>query len=265
MKGQDKMRYAINTCDIDAIRDARDAGFDYVEVPVKEILRPGEPKSAFEDAAAKFRDAGLPVETHNIFLSGPLVCVGPEATHDAIEEFAATCFERMAELGSKTMVFGSGWARAIPEGWPRANAAEQFTALLARLGALAAGFGVELVVEPLARVECNFVNTVDEGAAIARASGSPAVGVLADSFHWERNGEGADTILAARDRLRHAHVATAPNRRVPGVEPYDFSPFFKALRAAGYDGRVTIESSIAEPAGRVEAFAKALEILKGMP
>ena len=62
MKGQDKMRYAINTCDIDAIRDARDAGFDYVEVPVKEILRPGDPKSAFEDAAAKFRDAGLPVE-----------------------------------------------------------------------------------------------------------------------------------------------------------------------------------------------------------
>lgn len=255
------MRYAITTYDPEVIRDAREAGFDYVEVQTPFILHPTEPRSVFEDAAAKILAAGLPVESHNLFLAGPLACVGPEATHGAIEEFAATCFERMAAIGSKVMVFGSGWARSVPEGWPHEKAREQFIALLARLGPLAEANGVELVVEPLARVECNFLNTVDEGAEFARESGSPAVGVLADNFHWERNGEGAGTILAAKDKLRHIHVATFPNRKVPGVEEYDFAPFFKAVRATGYDGRVTVESSINDPAGRVEAFRKALDIL----
>ncbi len=256
------MRYAVNTRDPEVARDAREAGFDYVEVQVENILHPREPKSVFEDAVAKFRDAGLPVEAHNAFLSGPLVCVGPEANPGAVEEFAATCFERMAALGSKVMVFGSGGARTIPDGWPREKAVEQFVALLARLGALAAANGVELLVEPLARCVCNFVNTVDEGAELARACGSPVVGSIADSVHWTRNGEGAETIMAAKDKLRHVHVATFPNRKAPGVEPWDFGPFLRAVRATGYDGRVTIEAGVEDPVGRVDVLRKALSILK---
>ena len=256
------MRYAINTRDPEVARDAREAGFDYVEVQVENILHPRESRSVFEDAAAKFRDAGLPVEAHNVFLSGPLVCVGPEANPGAVEEYAATCFARMAVLGSKVMVFGSGGARAIPDGWPREKAVEQFVALLSRLGALASANGVELVVEPLARTVCNFVNTVDEGAELARASGSPAVGVIADSRHWTRNGEGPETIAAAKDRLRHVHVATLPNCKVPGVEPFDFGPFLRAVRATGYDGRVTIEAGVEDPVGRIDVLRKALSILK---
>lgn len=256
------MRYAIVPRDPELVRDAREAGFDYVEVPVRCILHPREPRSVFEDAAAKYLDAGLPVEAHNGFLSGPLFCVGPEANPGDVEEYAATCFERMAALGSKVMVFGSGGARAIPDGWPREKAVEQFVALLARLGPLAEANGVELLVEPLARCECNFVNTVEEGAELARASGSPAVGVIADSRHWTRNGEGAETIAAAKDCLRHVHVATLPNCKVPGVEPFDFGPFLRALRQTGYDGRITIEAGVDDPVGRVEVLRNALSILK---
>ena len=117
-------------------------------------------------------------------------------------------------------------------------------------------------MEPLARVECNYLNTVDEGARLARESGSPAVGVLADSFHWARNGEPADTILAAKDRFLHCHVATLPNRKAPGMEDYDFLPFFRALAAIGYDGRVTIEGGLPPPEERVAGLRRALEVLR---
>lgn len=257
------MRYAISAHKPDVIRAAREAGFDLVEAPVWDLIRPSEPQSAFEDAVARYRDLGLPVESLNLFLAGELRCVGPDANHDDIADYAQTVFSRMAAAGIPIMVFGSGWTRKIPDGWTKAQADEQFAALLARLGPLAEANGVTLVVEPLARVECNYLNTVDEGAALARASGSPAVGVLADSFHWARNGEPVGTILGAKDRFRHAHVATVPNRLVPGAEPYDWAPFFGALATIGYDGRVTVEARLPDdPAGLVELFRTGLETLR---
>ena len=49
-------------------------------------------------------------------------------------------------------------------------------------------------------------------------------------------------------RYRHKPL---PNRKAPGIEPYDFVPFFRALAAAGYDGRVSVEGGLPPAEGRV--------------
>ena len=257
------MRYAICTNDPAVAADAREAGFDYIEASVPNFVKPFESDAAFEEGLAAYRSARLPVESANLFLPRELRCTGPDAVPmDRLADYAETVFRRLAAAGVPIVVFGSGGARKLPDGWPKEKADEQFVALLARIGPLAERHGVRIAVEPLARVECNYINTVDEGAALARASGSPAVGVLADSYHWARNEETADTILAAKDRLIHAHLATMPNRKAPGVEPYDFAPFFRALVAAGYDGRVTIEGGLPGPENRVDGLRKALDTLR---
>ena len=69
------------------------------------------------------------------------------------------------------------------------------------------------------------------------------------------------SVKAGADTLR-IHVATFPNQEVPGAEPWDFGPFLRAVRATGYDGRVTIEAGVDDPAGRVDVLRKALSILK---
>ena len=257
------MRYAVCTNDPAVIADAREAGFDYVEASVPNLVRPFDPEEAFEETLASYLAAGLPIESTNLFLPRELRCTGPDAQPlDRLAEYAETVFRRLARAGVPVVVFGSGGARKLPDGWPRERADEQFVALLSRIGPVAEKHGVTIAVEPLARVECNYLNTVDEGAALARASGSPAVGVLADCFHWARNGETADTILAAKGVLVHAHLATMPNRKAPGIEPYDFVPFFRALAAAGYDGRVSVEGGLPPPEGRVDALRTALGILR---
>ena len=257
------MRYAICSNDPAMIADSREAGFDYVEVSVPNFVKPFEPEEAFGETLASYRAAGLPIESANLFLPRELRCTGPDAVPmERLAEYAETVCRRLAAAGVPILVFGSGGARKLPEGWPKEKADEQFVALLSRIGPIAERHGVRIAVEPLARVECNYINTVDEGAALARASGSPAVGVLADCYHWARNGEGAETILAAKDRLIHAHLATMPNRKAPGVEPYDFVPFFRALAAAGYDGRVTVEGRLAEGCDLAATMHKALDVLR---
>ena len=257
------MRYAVCTNDPAVIADAREAGFDYVEASVPNLVRPFDPEEAFEETLASYLAAGLPIESTNLFLPRELRCTGPDAQPlDRLAEYAETVFRRLARAGVPVVVFGSGGARKLPDGWPKEKADEQFVALLSRIGPLAEKHGVKIAVEPLARVECNYINTVDEGAALARASGSPAVGVLADSYHWARNEETAETILAAKGVLFHAHLATMPNRKAPGMESYDFVPFFRALLAAGYDGRVSIEGGLPPPETRVAGLRAALDILR---
>ena len=257
------MRYAICTNDPAVAADACEAGFDYIEVSVPNFVKPFEPEEAFEASREAYRDIAIPIESANLFLPRELRCTGPDAVPmDRLADYAETVSRRLAAAGVPIVVFGSGGARKLPDGWPKEKADEQFVALLSRIGPIAEKHGVKIAVEPLARVECNYINTVDEGAALARASGSPAVGVLADSFHWDRNGESADTILAAKDRFRHAHVATMPNRLFPGGEEHDFGPFFRALAAIGYDGRVTVEGRLAEGCDLAATMHKALDVLR---
>ncbi len=257
------MRYAVCSNDPAVIADSREAGFDYVEASVPNLVKPFDSEEAFEESLETFRAAGLPIESVNLFLPRELRCTGPDAVpQDRIAEYAETVCRRLALAGVPILVFGSGGARKLPDGWPKEKADEQFVSLLSRLGPIAARHGVKIAVEPLARVECNYLNTVDEGAALAHASGSPAVGVLADCYHWARNEEPAETILAAKNSLLHAHLATMPSRKAPGIEPYDFVPFFRALAAAGYDARVSIEGGLPPPENRVEGLRAALAILR---
>ena len=258
------MRYAVCSNDPAAIADSREAGFDYVEVSVPNFVKPFEPEEAFAASVEAYRAGGLPIESANLFLPRELRCTGPDAVPmERLVEYAETVCRRLASAGVPVLVFGSGGARKLPEGWPKETADGQFVSLLSRIGPIAGKYGVKIALEPLARVECNYINTVDEGAALARASGSPDVGVLADSFHWARNGETGDTILAAKDRFLHAHAATMPSRLAPGMEAYDWAPFFRALAAIGYDGRVSIEGKLPGPEGRVDGLRRALEILRG--
>ena len=171
------MRYAVCSNDPAAIADSREAGFDYVEVSVPSFVRPSDPEEAFAESVASYRAGGLPIESANLFLPRELRCTGPDAVPmERLVEYAETVCRRLASAGVPVLVFGSGGARKIPEGWPKEKADGQFVALLSRIGPIAERHGVRIAVEPLARVECNYINTVDEGAALARASGSPAVG-----------------------------------------------------------------------------------------
>lgn len=257
------MKYGICSSDPAQIADARKAGFEYVEGWAPTVTQPGKSEAEFEDAVAKIERGGLPVQSVNGFLINGLVCIGKDADHDRVVEYADEVLHRLAKVGVSICVFGSGWARKIPEGWPREKAEEQFSDLLRRLGPVAVDSGVKIAIEPLRHAECNLVNTVDEAARFAAATGSPAIGALADFYHWSQNGETDQTIIAAKDCFLHAHVATAAKRLSPGMEECDFTPFFRALSRIGYDGRMSIEGSMPpEGPDRVENFARAVEALR---
>lgn len=236
------------------------APLDYVEEHVQNFLAPEGPEDAFAQRLAQAGVAARCTVAANCFLPGALKCTGPQIDEARILAYARTAFARAERAGIDTIVFGSGGARQVPDGFSTATAFEQFIALLTRLAPLAARHGVTLVVEPLNRGECNFINTVDEGAEVVRRVDQPAVRLLADLYHMLRNGEGPEALTRHGALLAHTHIAEKEKRTGPGIAGDDFRPFLTALRAGGYDRRMSLECGFPD----LEAdLARSLKALRG--
>ena len=226
---------------VDNAQKLKDAGYDYLEAGVQKFLVPQADDAEFQKNLAAAKAGPLPVYACNSFIPAELKCVGPEANPTGVIAYAKTALERAKQAGVKRIVFGSGKARAIPEGFDRAKARQQFVDILKQMGPLAGQNDVIVIIEPLNTKETNFINSVAEGTEIAKEANHPNICVLADFYHMALENESPDSIRQAGAMLKHCHIAEKENRLAPGTTDYDFTPYFKALKDIGYQGGISIE------------------------
>jgi len=217
------------------------AGFDYIEEGVRRFLIPDKPEEEFQKKLSILKKSSIPILACNGFLPGSLKSTGPEIKHDEILEFAETAFRRAEIAKIKYIVFGSGGSRGIPDGFDHDQARTQFISLLKRMGPVAEKYGIIVVIEPLRSGECNFINRVDEGLAIALEVNHPNIQMLGDVYHMMKEGEEPQSYIEARKLLKHTHIAELEKRTAPGLAGDNLVPYLKALKDAGYNGGISIE------------------------
>jgi sugar phosphate isomerase/epimerase len=235
------------------------AGYTFVEEAVRNFLVPAEDEAIFQDKLSILKKSRLPVEACNSFIPGNMKSVGPAAIHDEIIKFAATSFRRAKVAGVKIIVFGSGGSRTIPHDYSKELAREQFITLCKRMAPIAEEHNVVIALEPLNSKECNFINSVAEGAEIVKDVNHKNFRLMADFYHMMMENESPDSIVKYKDQIYHVHIAEKAGRSAPGVNNEDFTPYFKALKKIGYNGRISIEcnwTNLEEQAG------KALQTIK---
>jgi D-psicose/D-tagatose/L-ribulose 3-epimerase len=112
---------------------------------------------------------------------------------------------------------------------------------LREAGAYAAECGVRFAVEPLNRFETDFCNTGRQAVELVRQVGSPAVGVMLDTFHM--NMEENDMPQAIRYAAPHLiHFQANENHRgYLGTGHLDWTAICRALFEVGYAGAITLE------------------------
>lgn len=220
------------------------AGFDFVELNVQQHLMPLADEPTFEPELARIKDAGLPTIAANSFVPGSLKITGPVINRDALVAYAETAFARAQAAGIRTIVFGSGGARQVPDGFDRDEAWEQLLWFGEMIGPRAQASGVTVVVEPLnvTRGECNILTTVGESARYVTQVNHSNVRLLADAYHWGLDNDNFGELVASGPLLRHVHIATVAQRLPPGFEDCDFTTFLHGLWLGGYDGPISIEA-----------------------
>jgi D-psicose/D-tagatose/L-ribulose 3-epimerase len=221
---------------------AKAAGFDYVELSTTEIARLTDEE--FEAAASKVKALGLPTPAANLFLPATIKVTGPQTDHDAQMAHVKKAFGRLARLGTTMLVFGSGGARRVPDGFSQEDAFKQLVDFGRRAAAEAKANGITITIEPLRRQETNIINSAAEGLALVEAINHPNFQLMIDFYHLASEKEDPAIVLKAKDHLRHLHVANPQGRVFPAKwEEFDYAPFFANLRAIGYDKRISVEGS----------------------
>jgi sugar phosphate isomerase/epimerase len=216
-------------------------GYTYIEESVGGFLMPDKSEAEFDEKLQQARDAAIPVKACNSFIPGSLKSVGPEAVHPEILKYMETAFRRAQKAGIEYIVFGSGGSRSIPEGFPREEARRQFIALCNEMAPVAAQYNVLVVLEPLNKKECNFINSVEEGGEIVEEVNHANFRLLADIYHMLMEGEGPENIEEYGHLIQHTHIAEKEGRAAPGKHNEDFTAYFKALKNVRYEGKMSIE------------------------
>ncbi|WP_423126796.1 sugar phosphate isomerase/epimerase family protein [Gaoshiqia sp. Z1-71] len=217
------------------------SGYDYIEESVGSFLMPLKTEEDFNTVLEQAKQAPLPVLVCNGFIPGSLKSVGPEAAHPEILDYMETAFRRAQKAGVEYIVFGSGGSRAIPDGFSRDEARRQFIRLCTAMSPIADKYDVIVVLEPLNKKECNFINSLTEGGEIVKEVNHPNFRLLADIYHMLMDDEGPESILKYGPLIRHVHLAEKEERAAPGTRGEDFSPYFEALKKVNYQGKLSVE------------------------
>ena len=231
---------------------AHAAGFDFIE-PTVRSLSPLDPD--FDAIRAPFDSAALPTPVFNVFVPSEVPVTGPNVEWERVESYLEAAIGRVAAVGGEKIVFGSGGARNVPDGFDKEEAFTQLARFLRLAGNVAVRNGVTIVIEPLNSRDSNIITSVVEGMRLAQAADHPRVRLLADLYHMMEDDEPLENITACAEWLDHVHVADT-GRGAPGEGDYPYAEFFRRLREGGYSGRISIEcrwddlEAQAGPAGR---------------
>ena len=234
-----RIGYCGGISDIDAVRAA---GFDYIELRTAEIANLSD--ADYDSLAERMKTNGFPVPTTYQFILGKMKITGPDINKVEQMAYFRKALDRVAKLGTRTVVVGSGTARQYPEGFSKEGAFRQLVDFFKRLAPEARARQIVIAIEPLRREESNIINSMSEGMQLIEAVNDPNIQLNLDFYHLEMEKEDPGIILKAANHIAHVHMAN-PNGRVFPLkwDEHNYGPFFENLRKIGYDKEISVEAS----------------------
>lgn len=249
---------------------ARDVGYDGIEIAPFTLTDdptrlPASNSARWRRAAA---DAGITITSLHYLLRAPaglsITASAADQRRRTVDVMRALC-ALAAELGAHVLVHGSPDQRVLAPG-AEDEGRKRGIDCFAAMAEPASQAGVVYCIEPLARSQTQFVNTVAEAAEIVRAIDSPAVRTMIDcSSASQTEAESIADLVRRwipRGVIGHIHF-NDPNRRGPGEGSLTFAPILAALKETRYSGNAAVEPFIYEPDGPTCA-ARQIGYLRGL-
>jgi D-psicose/D-tagatose/L-ribulose 3-epimerase len=213
-------------------------GYDGVEIPVME----GD-VAHYERLGRLIRDIGLATTISTIVGEDTNPMSADPAVRARAKERLRWAVECAAALGASVIMgpFHSPLGVFTGAG-PTEGELDRLAEALRAMAEHGAQARIRLAIEPLNRFECYALNTMAQASDLKRRVGHDNFGYTYDTFHAnieERDPVGA--YLRHAREIAHIHISEN-DRGIPGRGHVPWRETFSAIRAAGYDGWLTVEA-----------------------
>lgn len=228
------------TKDLHYLDDVKAFGLDLLEIPIESI---GDVD--LDAGREAFRRTGLAASICAVMGAGRDPSHPDPVIQQAGIDYLKHCIDACAAFGGHAL--GGPLYSAVGRQWQQTPEMRKEdlarTAKNLRVAAdYAASKDVKLALEPLNRFETSFINLMEQALELVDLVGSPACGVMIDTFHANVEEKHlGKAIELAGDRLFHVH-ANENDRGVPGTGHVAWDEVGAALKKINYSGAMVIES-----------------------
>jgi sugar phosphate isomerase/epimerase len=233
------VRFGLCTGNVAAIRQLGEWGYDYAEIGATTLL-PFENEATFAPRRAELRGCDVSIEALAGFIPGSVPVIGPTVDWNQVRGYLETTIGRAAEVGVRAINWGSVASRRVPESWPFSRAWEQIERASELIARIAETSGVVIAIEAVNPREANVLYYLTDALQLARIVNRPNLRLNVDYYHLVKQNEPLEHLALVAPWLAHAHTSD-DERRFPTLGDWDQRPFLRALRSAGYDGRLSFE------------------------
>ena len=221
-------------------------GFDFLETNMAAIYEMTDEE--VDTLAKRMAEDGVHLHSANCMFPGwifenGIELLGENASIEWQNEFLDKVYPRCQKLGMKTIVFGSGKQRRIPDGMDLKEAHEAHLELCRRIADKAKPYGITIVLEPLNYTETNCFNTVAESYAFMKEVDRDNFKLLSDVYHMYRNEEEATLPCDYVKEMHHIHVPQPGSRFYPTRKTPYLVEYARSLKAGGFDGYAAVEAN----------------------
>jgi hydroxypyruvate isomerase len=133
---------------------------------------------------------------------------------------------------------------SLIDGMSREAQLAGYLAGLMRMAPMLEAANVTALVEPFNRVNHlnHLLNGSQPGLPMVRSVNSPRVKLLWDFYHMQlEDGDLIEKFTAGIDQVAHVQIGDVPGRHQPGTGEINHANLLKAVRAAGYRGKIGLE------------------------
>ncbi|OJU09350.1 MAG: isomerase [Caulobacterales bacterium 68-7] len=221
------------------LKDLKAAGYDGVEVPIL-----AGPPEEYARLSRVLDDLGLARTTAGAFLDPGKDPLSPErAVRAAALRDSVEMLDRAQAVGASLMAgpFYQVLGQFTGQG-PTEDELQRAADFHLAMGEAAAARGVVVALEPLNRFEAYLINLARDAEAHVKRVGHPNIAMMFDTFH--ANIEERDPVRAYVETAAstvHIHISEN-DRGAPGNGHVRWAETFRAIKASGYDGWLTIEA-----------------------
>ena len=221
------------------IEKLQKTGFNGIEVPIMsgDLVH-------YKTLSKQIKNLGLECTASSVLMDEQHSAISPNPTYrKGAIDYLKSIIDRTNALGSP-IVIGPLYQElcAFTGIGPTEDEKKWASDVHNEVGDYARSARVIVVLEPLNRFECHFMNTLDDAASYIKRVGHSHIKTMCDTFHSHiEEKDVVAAIVRNMDVLHHIHISEN-DRGTPGLGQIDFEAIISTLKLEGYDNWLTIES-----------------------